>query len=151
MSVSVHISLFGDVQFERELLRLDERGRDMSPAFHILSKLWVTWNYEQFASEGHRASGGWQELADATVVRRGTAHPILDETGRLKDEMTDSGNIEIGPDFMHFTLPDEIDHYGAFHQSGTTEMPQRKPFEWTETDRRAMVRELQRYLIEGTV
>lgn len=149
MSVSISFHMFGEVLFERELLRLDERGRDMSPAFRLIARKWINWNYEQFASEGRRASGGWDELAEETIRKRGSAHPILVETGALMDELTDSSNIEINEDFMHMTLPDEVDEYGAFHQSGTTHMPQRRPMEFTERDRRDMVRDIQRYLVTG--
>ena len=152
----ITFEMLGETQFEREILRVGNRGGDARPAFRTIRHLWEEWNAQQFESEGSRASGGWAQLADSTVLSRGSAHPILHLTGALEDALT--GGLEehtlITDDFMHMLLPDgdgEPGQYGSYHQSGTSRMPQRRPVEFTTHDREEMLKVLQRWVITGEV
>ena len=145
----VEFEMLGDVQFSRDLLKYGDRGADLSPAFGVIADDWVDWNQKQFDTEGFRGSGGWDGLAPSTVRTRGNAHPILQVTGALLRELTDKSNIEIQHNFMHLMIPDEQNEYGRFHQSGTSRMPRRRPIEFTDLDRKSMVKTIQRYLETG--
>lgn len=145
----VTFNMLGEDQFARELLRIGKRAGNMRPVFGLIAGKWTRWTREQFDSEGRRASGGWAALAPSTVARRGSAHPILQDSGALVRELTDEGNIDITDDYMHMTIPDDVDEYGRLHQSGTSKMPQRRPLEFTDVDKREMVRDLQRWTMFG--
>lgn len=145
----IHFEMLGEEQFSRNILRVGDRGGNMSPVFHQLAGKWVRWIREQFDSEGRRASGGWADLAPSTVARRGSAHPILQDTGALVQELTDEGNIDVTDDYMHLQIADDVDAYGRLHQSGTSRMPQRRPLEFTDLDKREMVRDMQSWIFTG--
>lgn len=93
---------------------------DWSPTFRkIATKVLEPEVQKQFKREGRNFGPGWEELADATVKRRGSDHPILDETGEMRNSFTqgDSNQIEIiTPDTMDWgsSLPRSL-----FHQTGT--------------------------------
>lgn len=152
MGVQVTFEMFGEKQFEREILRVGERADDARPLFMKLADDWVRWNDIQFNSEGARASGGWEPIKPATLIaklRKGLDPRILHATGALRDALTDKGNIDITDSWMHLKIPDEVEEYGRYHQAGTSNMPRRRPLEFTEADRRVMTRRIQAWLING--
>jgi len=146
--VRVEFEMLGEKQFSRELLRVGSRAVDARPAFGSIADDWIDWIEEQFVSQGSRGSGGWADLAPSTV--RGKGHDtILVDTGGLMREATDRGNVLITDTFMHYSLPDREDQIGRFHQSGTERMPQRRVVEFTDMDRRVMVRKIQSWVLTG--
>jgi Phage virion morphogenesis family len=149
--VRVTFETLGEVQFSRDLLRVGNRGGDMSPVLGSIADDWMDWNQEQFTTEGGRASGGWAALAPSTVKRRGSAHPILQVSGALMEELTKRSNVLVTDSFAHLSIPDDVEEYGRYHQSGTSRMPQRRPIEFTDMDRRQMVRKLQLFVLRGAV
>lgn len=147
----VTFDVLGEEQFSRELLRMGKHGGDMRPAFNSIKRDWIDWNQQQFDTEGGRASGGWAQLAPSTIASRGSAHPILQLSGALLDELTDPGNIMVTDSFMHLSIADDVEEYARYHQSGTERMPQRRPIEFTDMDRREMVRKIKSWVISGVV
>ena len=144
------LEVYGDRQLDRNLLRFDDRMGDLEPVFTELADDFLSIERQQFTSEGGFASGGWAPLADSTVRRRGSAHPILVEHGDLKASLTDAaakGAIrEITSDSLF--VGTDID-YAPFHQRGTGRMPRRRPVEFRDADRRRWVKAIQRYLTTG--
>jgi phage gpG-like protein len=147
--VRITLDVFGDVQLDRQLLRFQEAFSDLSPAFEVLADDFLTVNKRQFDSEGGN-SGTWAPLAPATVRRRGSAHPILNEHGDLRESLTQRGGKgsvrTVGPHELF--VGTDVD-YAHFHQSGTSRMPRRRPVELTAADRTRWVKSLQRFVTTG--
>lgn len=156
------LEVYGDRQLDRKLLRFADRVGDLEPVFEALADDFLSIETRQFTSEGRFASGGWAPLADSTVARRGSAHPILDDHGDLRASLTDAaakGAIrQVTSDSLF--VGTDID-YARFHQTGTgantggqfgpaqagqRSMPRRRPVEFREADRRRWVQAIQRYL-----
>lgn len=148
MTYFLDLKVFGEEQFAREILRVGERGAHPKPVLEKIKGDWVMWNMEQFVSQGARSSGGWDKLAESTIKAKGH-NIILFDTGGLEAEVTDPSNIDVGDDWLHLTLPDREDRIGGFHQGGTRHMPQRRVIEFTELDKREMVRDIQLWVIKG--
>ena len=147
----VSISITGDVQVERKLLRLGDRAANASVVFSQIADKLMDWTDEQFRSEGARASGGWEELAPSTVRAKGH-EGILVDTGDLYNALVNRGDanqiLDINDDEMRYGA--DLD-YLIYHQRGTDRMPQRRPIEFTEFDRREIVRDLQAFIMTGRV
>lgn len=147
------LEVAGQTQIDRELLRLGSRAVDAEPAFVAIGKLLIQETKVQFDTEGHHASGGWKPLAPATVAakRSGSYRPqILQRTGALLDSLTvpDDANM------VFKASPDELVYgtrlpYGVLHQLGTRRMPRRRPLEFTEETKRAVVKILQGWFFDG--
>lgn len=147
----LELDVFGDTQLSRDLLRFGERAADASPAFRQIADDLRDIERRQFASEGGFASAGWDPLAPSTIARKallGLDPRILRATGALEASLTNRGDdahVEmIGTQELIFGT--DVD-YAKFHQKGTSRMPRRRPIELRETDRRDIVRTLQRHLV----
>lgn len=144
------LEVYGDRQLDRKLLRYADRVGDLEPVFDELADDFLSIETRQFSSEGRFASGGWAQLAESTVARRGSAHPILDDHGDLRASLTDAaakGAIrQITSDSLF--VGTDVD-YAQYHQQGTRRMPRRRPVEFREADRRRWVKAIQRYLTTG--
>lgn len=149
MPISVDLSVHGDVQVSRRIVRFSEHAADARPAWRQIIRDLEGIEARQFASEGRYGSGGWEPLAESTLARKHGGR-ILVDTGALLRSLTERaapGAIrEIHPDWMQFGtgVP-----YAGFHQHGTKRMPARKPVELPESDRRRVVKSLQRFLMTG--
>jgi phage gpG-like protein len=176
--VDISLDVFGDVQLKRKILRIGDRAEDAAPALRGLADYFRGIESEQFATQGQSGSGGWPELKPSTIRKRlagrrdasvgrfrsastgrfqsrsqATASlKILDDTGALKDSLTDAGDEQhierVSRDELAFGT---IVPYARFHQMGTSRMDQRRPVELTEPERKEAVRKLQRYLMTGEV
>lgn len=147
----VEISLAGDKQVSRELLRFGERALMARPAFEAIGELLLTVEQHQFASEGRFASGGWAPLAESTLAQK-TGPSILDETGELRASLTERGDphqiFDVGDEYLLFGT--DLD-YAGYHQTGTSRMPRRRPLELREEQRAEAVKILQRFITTGIV
>ncbi|SRR5213593_4410086 len=76
-----------------------------------------------FDSEGP----GWQQLAQSTIEKRGSSHPILQETGTLRSVATSDGIWNITRTELIGSGSFSGADYGSYHMSGTRNMPAR-PF-----------------------
>lgn len=109
---------------------------------------------EQFDTQGGHASGGWASLAASTVAekaRKGQRPEILRATDRMKESLTrrfDPEHIEEmrGADTLAFgsRVP-----YAAYHQTGTSRMPRRRPVEFTEADKVEIMKAIQLVIVRG--
>jgi len=147
------LDFHGDTQIDRTLLRMSMDVADARPAWEVLAGKFARAERKQFSSEGGYASGGWAPLSPkyaAWKQRHFPGKPILERTGALKESLTQRpfGVEVLEPEFM--VVGSGID-YGAYHQQGTSRMPQRRPVELTEADRRAWVNVIQRFIVTGSV
>lgn len=147
----------GDVQIEREILRVGQRAADVAPAFDRIVDLWINETGLQFDTAGRHGSGGWRPLKPETIrekQRQGLDNGILRRTLALEDSLTHRGDgnmlLEIGPQELVWgsKLP-----YAEAHQKPRpgSRLPQRRPVEFTEEARRETVRILQRFILTGEV
>lgn len=153
--VKVLFEVAGDVQLNRDMLRVGEAAADMSEAFEAVAELWIAETADQFATEGRHASGGWRPLAESTVKAKQRHHlrpEILRAHDRLMPSLTDRGD----PNMILTITPGELDYgskvgYVGYHQKGTRRMPQRRPVEFTEATRVETIKILQRFVMTGEV
>lgn len=147
--MKLELSVSGDKQFSREMLRWDTRATDMRPAFEEVANDFLEIERRQFDSQGGHGSGGWKPLSPDYLRRKvaaGHDPRILHRTLRLRKSLTmstaDSVRRITSDDMFVGT---KVSYAGA-HQRGGAHLPQRRPVELTETDRRRWIKILQRYL-----
>lgn len=146
------IEAFGEVQFDRELMRYRDRANDMKPVFREIADDFRDNEQKQFLSQGRYASGGWAPLAASTLrykAARGLDMRILHATLRLRKSLTNKTHPDHYERVTHDTL--EVGSsvpYGAYHQYGNEpRMPRRRPVEFPEARKRKWVKMLQAYLV----
>lgn len=155
MATSVKITILGDDLFRRKIQAMRWRARDMSPILQEVGEDMIDVIEEQFATEGARSGRRWRQLMESTVRRRGSAHPILVETGSLLIEASGPDNINVSDDEVSISLPESVQTRAAAHQYGFTEarggqhVAARPWADFTEFDRRRWNRKITRYLVEG--
>lgn len=151
MSVSVDFTILGVNRFSAEILRANERAQDMRPVFGVIAYKWLNWNLLQFETEGARSGRPWPQLAESTVKKRKSAHPILKVRGDLEDEMTSRKNIDIRDRSMSFEVSDPgMEKIAGIHQSGNLpRMPRRRPIDFNKSDRREINKDLQAWVVAG--
>lgn len=158
----LEFEVFGDVQISRKLLRFGERAADARPAFRSIMDSMEDDIAKLFSNEGSSGGDAWAPLAESTLrrkERRGEGTAILQSTRALLDSLTSnthaSGIRQAFPDELVFgsslMTPDGQYSMVALHQKGTENMPARKPLQFSETQKRSYVKELQRYVVEGFV
>ncbi len=114
---------------------LHDRGEHLQPVLDDIGDRFLDIELAQFRSEGARGSGGWAQLAPSTVRARGSAHPILDDTGALRRSLTLSGATGSVRRLTSTSLliGTEVD-YARYHATGTRHMPARPPVALLPTD-----------------
>lgn len=94
---------------------------DLRPFWPVAARLGREWFREQFDSEGAWGGDPWEELAPSTVAQRGSAHPILDDTGAMKRAASYARRVAT-PQTLELHVDDPKVHW---HQDGTRKMPRR--------------------------
>lgn len=143
----------GETQIDRTLARFADNVGDASALWDKLADRFARVERRQFDSEGAYGSGGWPALSPkyaAWKARHYPGKPILEREGDLRASLTERpfGIEVIEPGFM--VLGSGID-YGRFHQAGAGRLPQRRPVELPESERRTWVRLIQRFIVTGNV
>lgn len=140
----------GEVQIDRTLTRFIDDLEDARPVWEVLAGRFAKMEARQFASEGAYGSGRWAALSPDYALWKAANYgtPILERTGALKASLTARpfGVEEI--DARAMAVGSGID-YGKYHQAGTARMPQRRPVEFPESERRVWVRIIQRFIMTG--
>lgn len=72
---------------------------------------------EHFDNEESPDGDAWAELSPDYVERRGSAHPILDDTGALKAAATSPGAFQVTGNTLFYDMG-AIPDYGMYHQTG---------------------------------
>ncbi len=145
------LDLLGEKQIDRTLLRFADNLKDASDLWDDLANRFANVEQRQFSSEGSYGSGGWPELSPVYGAWKGRHYPgakILHRTGELEESLTQRpfGIERIEPGSM--TLGSGVQH-GLYHQAGGPNLPQRRPVELPEGERRTWVRLIQRYIVTG--
>jgi phage gpG-like protein len=146
MPFRMTFEVFGDKVVARKLLRFGERALDMSPAWDDVTKEFQRAFERNFAQQGP----GWAPLKPSTVrsrIAQGySPGPILTKSGAYRRAMTSGLQTHRSADELIALAPTVP---GQFHQHGTkTPMPAR-PLRLKETEKRNIMKILQRALIEG--
>lgn len=146
------VSIFGDTQVKREIVRRADRVKDARPLWRNLSDLMEKRLKRQFITQGKYASGGWAPLKPETVKRKrraGASSKILQFSGELMRSLTErSGSAVRVFKKKEMRFGSKL-KYGGFHQKGTEDMPMRKPAEFTEATKKEMVKRFQRFVLTG--
>ena len=153
--MGVRFEIEGDVQVERKLLRFAEAADDMTPAWKRIDEQIRGFERSQFGTQGASGSGGWAPLKPRTVAfkARNNLDPrILHATGRLRKSFTNKTDpdhvLRFGKDWF---FSGSKTPYAGVHQNPkpSNPLPQRRPVELTETQRKAIVRTVQAHLVKA--
>lgn len=142
----------GDTQLARGFSRFGDSVKDLRGAFREIVKDFRDGEARQFETEGAYGSGGWEPLAESTLVHKsqeGFPMAIMVRTGRLKESLVGKagGTIEeLRP--LSLRLGTSVP-YAGYHQDGTDAMPQRRLIDlpeeqktrWTKIMHRELVRQ----------
>ncbi len=139
------ISIEGVIELDRALSRWSHDIKDPRPFFEDAEKILKLGVAEQFLSQGDRGStGGWAPLSPryaAWKQQKFGPKPILEASGKLKASFTrltmSTSELVWGSRLA----------YAKYHQRGTTRMKKRKILEFTQQDKRAFMKALQRMLM----
>lgn len=147
--LDLQIEVLGEDVVSRRLLRFSEHVEDARPAFRKIAAMLEAAALKRFESEGAFGGEPWAPLAESTLRGKDGSKGILVDSGRLRASLTQ----ETAPDAIRVLLPQSMQwgssvEYGKFHQSGTGRMPRRRVVKLPEAVKRAIVRELQRTLVE---
>ncbi len=150
----IHFEMLGETVLARDLLAIGQRAVAAQPAWLAIIEAMQEDTGDQFDSEGGAQSGGWKPLAASTVLYK-SIRKLRPEILRATDRMRNSLIGETS-DTVKQVLPFEFSwgtdvEYTAFHQTGTSKMPQRRVIDFTEAQRTKYVKILQRYIIEGGI
>lgn len=145
----VYISIFGDTSYRLKLRRTADRADHLQPVLLDIGADWIKINEEMFGTEGRRSGHPWRGLAFSTVKKRGSAHPILFDTGELFDEMVDPIHIRVTDSTLHMALSEYADRIGEYHQHGTVNMPARPIVNFTDMDRHHFTRKIRDFVMPG--
>lgn len=107
-----------EVFFDRLFTKFKEDVGDYAPAFHKIADL-ILEPLVQKTFKTEKAELTWQDLAESTIARRGSAHPILRVSGLLQDSFKKGEAMhheEI--DAKHMVWGSDVP-YALFHQTGT--------------------------------
>ena len=120
------------VAFERAGSEVADLGKHVFP---LLSPVFEAAEARQFDSQGSGpVAGSWAELSDAYAdwkAQRYPGQPILEATGALRDGLTQASSPFGSREWTssEFSFGTRGVEYASFHQSGTSRMPPRPPFD----------------------
>lgn len=153
--LTLEITGYGETIIKRELLRFAGNVEVPEKALDAAAVILRQSTELQFDTEGGYASGGWDQLKEATSLRKarlGLDPHILRATDRLKESLT----RKFDPDHIERSSGDSLTfgsrvRYGIYHQSSLPrhKIPYRPPIALTEGDKRRMVKDMQRALLES--
>lgn len=93
----------------------------------------------------------WASLSDATVRIRGSAHPILQRTGKLKKASTQLNIWKIDTDSAAIVGLDSKVKYAKYHQGGTSKMSARPFVEIQLKDEQDIENIFYKWLVERSI
>ncbi len=100
-----------------------EQLRNLGPAMEQIVEVASGEIAANFAAEGR--PGSWEPLAEATIRKRGSSHPILEEFGALVSDASDPSAWDISISGQAAVAALGVPEYGRFHLTGTVDMPER--------------------------
>lgn len=146
----LEMHVFGEPQLKRVLGLIVDGATDLRKAWDEVKEDFIQNEEDQFATQGGHASGGWRALSPAYAAwkaKRFPGKPILRRTDRLFQSLT----RPLHEDFIFISKPDTMTigtavPYAVFHGRGTRRMPQRRPVELTEKQKREWPRIVHRHI-----
>ena len=150
----ITLSVEGEIVIDRLLAGLEERAKDMRPAWPELVKVFQQITKAAFDTEGKSTGAPWAPLAERTQRDRqrqgyGPAHPILQRTTQLQRALTigEGAYIKTTAESMAYLLAPHIDYF-IYHQSRKPrkKIPRRAPVLLTADDRHELFRPIRLYL-----
>lgn len=148
----VTLSIEGEVIIDRLFEGLEDRARDLTPAWPAVLRVFRGLVAQAFETEGASTGAPWPQLAERTQRDRAAhgfppTHPILQRTKRLLRSLTigDGGFADMGP--QHLTIGSDVEYF-VYHQSNKPRrrLPRRAPALFTMDDRHALLRPIRLYL-----
>lgn len=149
----VELDFYGE-RVVREFVMVGERAEHAEPAMYAMGLKVMDIVREQFYTEGAASGHPWDHLAESTIQRKGGDASILFESGDLFGSLTELGYpgqiFDVGADSLDFGT--HIDYF-KYHQSRKPRehLPRRAPFDFTEHDKRELMRIPQRWIVGGVV
>jgi phage gpG-like protein len=136
--MELQFAVLGDQQLKRTIIRFAEEVSDCTePLKEVTQDFWQM-EQRQFDSGGN-ASGGWASLKPNYAKWKARHFPnakILELTGLLKGSLTNQNPWTVNElEKLKVTLGTKI-NYAGYHQTGTRNMPQRRPIDFTEQDKK---------------
>ncbi len=140
----------GDKLISRKLLDISARAVDVRPAFRLITDDFRVFEAARFDSRGE---GTWRPLNPNTVREKAQKHQdprVLHATLALRNSLTakraPGSYSRVHTNFMEFGTNVS---YAKFLQTGTRHMPARKPLGFTEPQKVATMKRLQRFVMTG--
>jgi len=156
--VQIEFEIFGDRLIKRRILRVGLRGRNMAPAFFVMSKYFYAMEKRLFETEGASGLGQkWGALKEETSkakARMSLRPEILRATDVLRKSLTQPNakfsrrKITFGEMFVGTTDPKAKHHYWGAPRAN---VPMRRPVVFREVDKVMWVKMAQEYLITGEI
>lgn len=154
MADAVSIKVFGDEHFRHKIQKMSLRAAHAEPVMDAIGHDLITIIEEQFDTQGGRGGHPWKKLEIETIARRGSAYPILIDTGELFDELITPGHIHTSDSSVELKLPEavlqkaESAQYGFTSRAGKKIRP-RKIIDLTTFDRKHFRNKISRWLTHG--
>lgn len=151
----VQMTVEGEVIVDRVLQGIEDRARDISPAWPAVIRVFQQIQTQVFASEGGSTGAPWPQLAPSTQAQRrrlgfGPQHPILQRTGTLMRALTigEGAYISTTPTTLRYLLSQETVPYFKYHQSlrPRKRLPRRAPVLLTADERTALMHPIRLYI-----
>jgi phage gpG-like protein len=142
----------GKAEFDRSFNRVGEHVSDLRPVWDRVEKIFYRIEEEQFKSEGSKGrSGKWKPLKPEYAGRKAIEYPgklVLERTGKLKSSLTGkTGDTVLIKEKQEFGFGTSL-FYAQFHQTGTSKMPAREIFSFSDSTRTDITKEIQKGLLE---
>jgi phage gpG-like protein len=152
--ITISAYLDGALVIDRKLEALEERTRDMRPAYPEVINVFRDLARQAFATEGAAtAAGPWPELKPATVAARtragfGGAHPILQRSRELMRSLTEETGDTIHVETPSYLGIGSATPYVVFHQSTAPRkrLPRRAIIDFTEDQKHRLFLPLRRWV-----
>lgn len=143
----------GVEEFSRGFNRIEQEIDDLRSVWPAVAKEIYQIETEQFDSEGAAgATGKWAALSKAYAIYKAVKFPnqtILKATGSLFDSLTnpDAAGAIFRPLKGELTIGSSVP-YGVYHQRGTPNMPARKIYSFSDSQKRRIQKAIQIGLVQ---
>jgi phage gpG-like protein len=151
----IQMSVEGELVVDRVLQGLEDRARDVSPAWPKVVDVFRAIVNRAFETEGASTGATWPPLKPSTQAQRrrlgyGPAHPILQRTQQLRRALTigEGAYIATTPTSLRYLLDERNARIFTVHQSRRprTRLPRRAPVLLTADDRTALMHPIRLYI-----
>jgi hypothetical protein len=148
------LTVEGIPEVDRLLQGMEDRMRDVSPAWPKVVEAFQAIVARAFATEGASTGAPWPQLARSTQLDRKRhgflpAHPILQRTQKLQRALTtgEGAYVRTTANRLEYLLSSEVGYF-KYHQSRQprTKIPRRAPVLLTGDDKNALVFPIRLYV-----